>query len=445
MSEAGTLATLPDPTLVEESKSLSFRFSRRLWTLIGVATLIGAIVGAGLSFFVEKQYVVQRSILVQSASNSNENDTLVRAMQEILKHRGFAAEVKARTGLDLPAEEIKAMISPNRPPLSPNLDIEVRNADLEVAQTVSDEIVPSLTAVLEDLQKSTPVGRRISGPIVHELFANPIVEQVYVPWWGGALGGGVLTFILAFVAVAFRQYRQPVVSSARDVGEALDLPVLARITAVGDGRSTNPQDAVMAMLSAIERLGSKGPIHRLVVVGAEPDLERSKLVLALGCAIARNFDQPVALVDADLEHASLTKLVGASDEPGLSECLTGELRADQTLLHLENGHTPQALQGIAQPPGMMRVMPAGINRGGSLMRMRSNLHQVLGAMSGRYVVVIDGPQVPGPVPSTQLLALSDATLVVVTEGSTAIRDAKFTGETMRSYTNNPVGAVVLRK
>ena len=51
-----------------------------------------------------------------------------------------------------------------------------------------------------------------------------------------------------------------------------------------------------------------------MVVGPDSSLERSKLILALGCAIARNFDQPVALIDADLEHGGLTKLIGASDE-----------------------------------------------------------------------------------------------------------------------------------
>ncbi len=62
--------------------------------------------------------------------------------------------------------------------------------------------------------------------------------------------------------------------------------------------------------------------------------------------------------------------------------------------------------------------------------MRSNLHQVLGVLSGRYVVVVDGPQVPGPVPSTQLLSMADATVVVVTEGSTSMRDARFTGDAL---------------
>ena len=128
-----------------------------------------------------------------------------------------------------------------------------------------------------------------------------------------------------------------------------------------------------------------------------------------------------------------------SDEPGLAECLTGELRVDQTLLRLENGHTPALLNGMVPPSGMIRIMPAGLNRGGSLLRMRSNLHQVLGGLSGRYVVVVDGPQVPGPVPSNQLLSMADATLVVVTEGSTAVRDARFTGDALRAASTNPVG------
>jgi len=39
MSDVGTLATLPDPTLVDEKNSISFRFSRRTWITIGAVTL----------------------------------------------------------------------------------------------------------------------------------------------------------------------------------------------------------------------------------------------------------------------------------------------------------------------------------------------------------------------------------------------------------------------
>ena len=445
MTDVGTLATLPDPTLVEERSSISFRFSRRTWLVIGAVTLATGVLAMTATFFLPQQFVVSRSLLIMSGNNPNDNDTLVRAFEEIMADKGFAAEIKARTGLKLPAETIKAMIQPSRPPASATIKLSVRSTDIKKAQIVSEAIVPTLEEVIQSGQRNLPIEDRLAGPIVQEIFSRPIQEEEFVPWWVGLFSGAAIAFLISFVIAAFRQYRKPVISSARDVGDALDLPVLARIAAVGDGRSTNPQDAVLGMLSAIERLGASGPIHRLVVVGPDSDLERSKLVLALGCAIARNFDQPVALVDADLENGSLTKLIGATDEPGLAECLTGELRVDQTLLRLENGHTPALLDGMVPPSGMIRVMPAGINRGGSLLRMRSNLHQVLGAMSGKYVVVIDGPQVPGPVPVTQLLSMADATIVVVTEGGTSIRDARFTGNALRSNTNNPVGAVVLRK
>jgi capsular polysaccharide biosynthesis protein len=445
MSEAGTLATLSDPMLVEEKNAINLKFSRNAWLFIGGTSILVGILSMLFTFTLPQQYLVTRQMLVFAGANPNDNDTLVQSLQVVMGSKGFATEIKADIGLDIPVEQVQSMVSVNRPAASALLEAQVTSADQDTAELVSAQIVPTLRRVIEADQRNLPPEQRLRGPIVQELFTRPIKELVFVPPWMGFMGGAVLGFIGSFMVVALRQYRKPVISSARDVGEALDLPVLARLPAVGDGRNANPQDAVLGMLSAIERLGARGPIHRLVVVGPESDLERSKLILALGCAVARNFDQPVALVDGDLENAQLTKLIGASDEPGLAECLTGELRADQTLLRLENGHTPALLSGMVPPSGMIRVMPAGLNRGGSLLRMRSNLHQVLGALSGKYVVVVDGPQVPGPVPSSQLLSLADATIVVVTEGSTSVRDARFTGEALRSSTNNPVGAIVLKK
>jgi Mrp family chromosome partitioning ATPase/capsular polysaccharide biosynthesis protein len=444
MSDSRSLA-LPEPGLVEEKSSINFSFSRTTWIVIGAASLVMGLLAMGFTFLLAPQFVTTRTFLVLAGSNPQDNSTVVRSFQAVMTDKGFATELKARADLDLPVETIQGMISVASPSQSALLIVRVQGPDLAQTEVISEQIAPTVRAIIEADQQQLPIEQRIPGPIIQELYTRPIKEQVFVPWYMGLIGGAVLGFVLSYVTAAIRHYRKPVITSARDVGDALDLPVLARLPAMGDGRNANPQDAVLGMLAAIERIGARGPIHRLVVVGPEADLERSKLILALGCAIARNFDQPVALVDADLEHGSLTKLIGASDEPGLAECLTGELRVDQTLLRLENGHTPTILAGMVPPSGMIRIMPAGLNRGGSLLRMRSNLHQVLGALSGRYVVVVDGPQVPGPVPSTQLLSLADATLVVVTEGSTPVRDARFTGDALRAAATGPVGAVILKR
>jgi capsular polysaccharide biosynthesis protein len=440
-----SLATLPDPTLVEEKSSLNLRFSRTTWLVIGACSLVLGILAMGVTFVLQPQYAVSRTLLVVSGPNPTDNTTIVASFAAIMTDKGFATELKARAGLDIPVSQLQGMISVDSPPESTIIKVTVQGPRLAQAEQISGQVAPTLRALIDADQRQTPIDQRIPGPYFREIYTTPITEKVFVPWYMGFIGGAVLGFAVAFLIATIRQYRQPVISSARDVGEALDLPVLARLSAIGDGRNANPQDAVLGALAAIERLGVHGPIHRLVVVGPDSSLERSKLILALGCAIARNFDQPVALIDADLEHGGLTKLIGASDEPGLAECLTGELRVDQTLLRLENGHTPALLNGMVPPSGMIRIMPAGLNRGGSLLRMRSNLHQVLGGLSGRYVVVVDGPQVPGPVPSNQLLSMADATLVVVTEGSTAMRDARFTGDALRAASTNPVGAVILKR
>lgn len=445
MTDAGALAVLTDPSLVEEKPSISFNFPKRVWAYIGAAALVVGLLAMAWTFTLSEQFVTSRSFIVTSGANAQTDTTLVRSFMVLLESNQFATELKGRSGLDLPVSTIAGMISVKNPAESAMLEVKVTAPDIQTADRISQEIQPTIEDVLEANLQNQPIEQRVPGPIIQELFTRPMREVVSVPPYMGFIGGSILGFLVAFAVAAYRQYRTPVVGSARDVGDALELPVLARLPAMGEGRGANPQDAVLGMLSAIERLGAKGPIHRLVVVGPEPDLERSKLVLALGCAIARNFDQPVALIDGDLEHGFLTKLIGASDEPGLSECLTGELRVDQTLLRLENGHTPALLDGMVPPSGMIRVMPAGLNRGGSLLRMRSSLHQVLGALSGRYVVVVDGPQVPGAVPSTQLLSMADATVVVVTEGSTSLREARLTGEALRSFTTNPVGAIVLKR
>jgi Mrp family chromosome partitioning ATPase len=437
MSDSGALAVMTDQQIEEPRAVINLKFSRKVWGLIFASGLIVGLIAMTFTFFLPSQYVTKRTLLVLSGANPNDNETIVATFEQLIGTPGFATELKQRTGLKLPVSTINGMVSVNRPPSAAILEVAVQWTDLKTTERVSEQILPTLRSVLEANQRQLPIEQRIPGPIVQELFQNPIREVVFVPWYIGFAGGFALGFLIAFGIASFR--------STRDVADALDLPVLARLTAMGDGRSSNPQDAVLGMLAAIERLGTNGPIHRLVVIGPDSDLERSKLVLALGCAIARNFDQPVALIDGDLEHGMLTKLIGASDEPGLAECLTGELRVDQTLLRLENGHTPAMLAGMVPPSGMIRVMPAGLNRGGSLLRMRSNLHQVLGGLSGRYVVIVDGPQVPGPVPSTQLLSMADATIVVVTEGGTTLRDARIMGDSLRSLTTNPTGVVVLKK
>jgi Mrp family chromosome partitioning ATPase len=77
--------------------------------------------------------------------------------------------------------------------------------------------------------------------------------------------------------------------------------------------------------------------------------------------------------------------------------------------------------------------------------MRSTFHRVLEGLAGRYVIVVNGPRLPGPVPTSQLLSLADATLMIVTEGETGLNDARSAGDTLRSFSTGASGVIVLRR
>lgn len=138
-------------------------------------------------------------------------------------------------------------------------------------------------------------------------------------------------------------------------------------------------------------------------------------------------------------------MVNAEDVAGLSECLAGQLDPEKALLTLSDAQIPRDLDGIAAPEGMVRFLGAGVDRSRNILRMRSTFHRVLEGMAGRYVVIINGPKVPGPVPTSQLLSLADATLMVVAEGQTSLTDARSAGDTLRSFSSGPAGVVVIRR
>jgi Mrp family chromosome partitioning ATPase len=241
-----------------------------------------------------------------------------------------------------------------------------------------------------------------------------------------------------------RNLRKPVIESAQDITDAIDLPILAKVPALG-ARGANPQDSVAGVVTAVERLSLNEPVHRLVLTGSGQGTERAELALALSCTIARSFGQPVALIDADLDEASLTAIMRSSDVAGLAECLAGQLDPEAALLPVSASQLPSVLDGLDAPDGMVRLLPAGVDTSRNMLRMRSSFHRVLEGLAGRYVIIVNGPRLPGPVPTSQLLSLADATLMIVSEGQTGLNDARTAGDTLRSFSSGSSGVIVLRR
>jgi capsular polysaccharide biosynthesis protein len=433
----------PDAVGGEERRQ-TLRLSRVQAIIVAVSALVTAALAIVLIQSIPPVYQTSRSVIVLSGANPNDNDVLSRALEAIITSKGLAAEIKRRGNLDMSIDEIAGMISASRQPESPYMDVISSSPSQEKSELVSAQIIPALRDVFDANQREIPVEQRIAGPIFQEVFAKPLQQTSTIPLWFGAVFGALLGGLVPYLFFIYRNLRKPVVNSAQDVTEAIDLPILVKLPALS-GRGRNPQDAVAGVIAAVERLSLNEPIHRLVLVGADDGGDRAQLALALACVIARSFGQPVALVDADLESGVLTDLVRAEDVAGLAECLSGQLDPNAALLNLTEDQLPSGLADLEVPNGMVRFLGAGVDRSRNILRMRSSFNRVLDGMAGRYVVIINGPKVPGPVPTSQLLSLADATLMVVAEGQTSLTDARSAGDTLRSFSNGPAGVVVLRR
>jgi len=422
----------------------SARLSRRQVMVVALCAVLVAALAGALAAVNPPQYKTTRSIIAVSGTNPTDSEVLNRALESIVKSKGLAAAVKERGDLPQSIDQISAMISTDRSPESPFMDIIVTNPDQEVSEQVSAQVIPALYSVFNDAQSDIPVEQRIQGPIFQELFNRPLQSTASFPVWFAVLFGALLGGLVPFLAFLVINLRRPVVESAQDITDALDLPILAKVPALG-ARGANPQDSVSGVVAAVERLSLNEPVHRLVLVGSGAGVERAELSLALACTIARSFGQPVALIDADLDQGVLTGLLRTHDVAGLAECLAGHLEPEAALLSVNGAQLPQSVQELRAPDGMVRFLPAGVDTSRNVLRMRSSFHRVLEGLAGRYVIVVNGPRLPGPVPTSQLLSLADATLMVVSEGETPLNDARSAGDALRSFSTGASGVIVLRR
>lgn len=438
-----TVAPYQPPVPATELRR-SARFSRNQIVIVVISMLVTASIAGVLAATSPPVYNTTRSLIVLSGANPNDNEVLTRALESLVKSKGLAAEVKRRGDLPQSIDAISGMISTSRPPESAYMDIIVTNPDPEVSEAVSAQVVPALSGVFESAQRDLPVEQRLTGPLFQEVFPRPLQSTSSFPLWFAIVFGLLLGGLVPFLIFLVRNLRRPVLESAQDVTDAIDLPILAKVPMVG-ARGASVADSVAGVVSAVERLSLNEPVHRLVLIGAGDGADRSAMALALSCTIAKSFGQPVALIDADLDEGVLTQMLHATDVAGLAECLSGQLDPDAALLRLEDRQLPASMRDLAAPDGMVRFLSAGVDTSRNILRMRSSFHRVLEGLAGRYVIIVNGPRLPGPVPASQLLSLADATLMMVTEGETSLDDARSAGDTLRSFSSGASGVIVLRR
>lgn len=214
---------------------------------------------------------------------------------------------------------------------------------------------------------------------------------------------------LAGVLVFLREQIDDAVRSPTDIERKLALAVLATIPRVPGGEDIMESlaqpgakitEAYSALRTSLMYSTSEGLPHTMLVTSAQPAEGKSTSSMAIATGMAK-LGKRVVLVDADLRRPSVHRMLGVSNEVGLSDLLVHRKSIEDAVVHIEH-------QGIwLLPSGPIPPNPSDILSSGRLADVLKQLK------SSFDLVLLDGPPVLGLADAPLLSAQVDGTLLVI--------------------------------
>lgn len=227
----------------------------------------------------------------------------------------------------------------------------------------------------------------------------------------------VLGAVLGVTGALLLDYFDNSIKDERQVEEELALPQLGAIPLVQlrNGEPVVPWVKALALESFLQlvtntKYATDERLRSLAVVS--PMQGDGKSTIALNIALALNeIEGPVLLVDADLRRPSLHAKLRLANERGLSDILVGQATLDQAIQIDEKSGLAILTSGTATPnPLKLLESP----RFEALMEELQQRFQT---------VVFDGAALQGNVDSAVLARRVSGTILVVSHGSTDLRQA----------------------
>jgi polysaccharide biosynthesis transport protein len=304
------------------------------------------------------------------------------------------------------------------------------------AMTPQLSALPGQTATLADLQRNAKAAQDVYTALQQkyvdaQVASETAISDVTVVAPASAAGASVrpsifmnliiaivLGAVLGITGALLFDYLDNSITDEREVEEELGLPQLAAIphVALRDGVPALPWVKSLALESFLQlatniKYASDVPLRSLAVIS--PMQGDGKSMIALNIALALNeIEGPVLLVDSDMRRPSLHAKLHMLNERGLSDVLVGQASVDEAIQHDERS-------GLA-------VMTSGTPAPNPIKLLESvRFERLLDDLYGRYrTVVLDGAALVGNLDSAVLARRSSGTVLVVSQGSTDLREAR---------------------
>lgn len=423
------------------------RLARRSWVLIVTAMLVGLSGGAVATLAQSPMYAANVTIFVSTATEGNiselqQGNTFTQ--QRVATYAGLATTpavlepVIEQLGLPVSPRELAENVSAEAQANTTLIDLRVTDEDPGVAATKANAVSESLSAVIEDVERTE--GQTVS-PVRLTIVESALPpERPTSPRLSLNLAIGLVLGTMAGVGLALlRELLDTRIRSEKDVANISDVPVIGGIpfdTKVKDHPLVVREDPLSPRAEAFRALRTNlqflesDKSERVFAITSSIQAE-SKSTTAGNLAVAlSDAGQRVLLLDADLRRPRVAEYMGVEGSVGLTDLLIGRAEPQDVIQRLGDSNL------FILPAGQIPPNPSELLGSDA---MRSALAEFARVFD---VVLIDCPPL---LPVTDAAILSrHVTGVIVVAAAGKVNRTQLSGAlSMLEQVNASVSGVVL--
>lgn len=170
--------------------------------------------------------------------------------------------------------------------------------------------------------------------------------------------------------------------------------------------------------SQIYQFRDQGPLKTILVSSGMPAEGKSFVVTNLAISLARNKNNRILLIDADLRGPSLHTVLGAPRTPGLTEYLAGTAEVSDILQRNQKPHFGEA--GPARSIPSLAFIPAGAGGDNSSELVANHrIEELIATLAPHFDwILIDTPPALAFADAVDLAHAADAVLLVARAATT---------------------------
>jgi capsular exopolysaccharide synthesis family protein len=170
--------------------------------------------------------------------------------------------------------------------------------------------------------------------------------------------------------------------------------------------------------SQIYQFRDQGPLKTILVSSGMPAEGKSFVVTNLAISLARNKNNHVLLIDADLRGPSLHTVLGAPRTPGLTEYLTGTAEVSDILQRNQKPHIGETSPARSIPN--LTFIPAGAGGDNSSELVANHrIEELIATLAPHFDwILIDTPPALAFADAVDLAHAADAVLLVARSATT---------------------------